>query len=59
MNRIYRRIGHEVAAEGGRSPDAIEEFYSAIDFVCEYKPDERMVFETEMREDSAGVLCMT
>ena len=36
VNCIYRGIGHEVAAEGGRSPDAIEEFYSAIDFVCEY-----------------------
>ena len=26
VNCIYQGIGHEVAAEGGRSPDATEEF---------------------------------
>ena len=31
-DRIYRGIGHEVAAEGGRSPDAIEIFLIGNDF---------------------------
>ena len=30
------RIGHEVAAEGGRSPDAIEVFLSAMNFLRGY-----------------------
>ena len=49
MNRIYRRIGHEVAAEGGRSPDAIEEFCSAIDFVHEDKKREKTVARAKKR----------
>ena len=30
------RIGHEVAAEGGRSPDATEVFLSAMNFLRGY-----------------------